>query len=123
MDKIYLGKIGESYSQKYLIQNNYVVMSKNYYTRYGEIDIIAIDLQSKQLVFVEVKTRRSYSFGRLEELLSKDKLRKLFTAINIFLMNNKISGDISWRIDLIALKLSANNKVEKIKHIKNIKNG
>ena len=55
-----LGKKGEDLACKYLIKNNYNVIEKNFRCKQGEIDIIVKDLSTKELVFVEVKTRSNF---------------------------------------------------------------
>ena len=36
-----LGKLGEKIAEKYLIKNKYTIIEKNFYSKQGEIDIIA----------------------------------------------------------------------------------
>jgi putative endonuclease len=50
-----LGALGERLAAEHLARAGYVVLARNYRTRFGEIDIIAAD--SRCLVFCEVKTR------------------------------------------------------------------
>jgi putative endonuclease len=50
-----LGALGERLAAEHLTRAGYVVIGRNYRTRFGEIDIIAAD--SRCLVFCEVKTR------------------------------------------------------------------
>jgi putative endonuclease len=50
-----LGALGERLAAEHLTRAGYVVLGRNYRTRFGEIDIIAAD--SRCLVFCEVKTR------------------------------------------------------------------
>jgi putative endonuclease len=50
-----LGALGERLAAEHLTRAGYVVLARNYRTRFGEIDIIAAD--SRCLVFCEVKTR------------------------------------------------------------------
>ena len=60
------GKYGEEIAVNYLIKNGCKIVEKNYrFSRYGEIDIIALD--GSILCFIEVKTRTSDRFGRSEE--------------------------------------------------------
>lgn len=49
MNKTEFGKIGESITCKYLFQNHYKIIDKNYYYRGGEIDIIAYDEEEKNI--------------------------------------------------------------------------
>ena len=62
-------QIGSKYEQlaaDYLKKQGYCIVERNYYTPYGEIDIIA--QQDEVLVFVEIKyrsNRRSVSYTHL----------------------------------------------------------
>lgn len=78
-----IGKKGEIIAQKYLVNNGYEILASNYYTRYGEIDIICE--KDRELVFVEVKTRRSTSYGTPEEAITKQKIAHLRKAAFIYL--------------------------------------
>ena len=56
-----LGKQGEELACRELRRRGYAILARRYRTRFGELDVIARD--HGVLVFVEVKTRRSGSFG------------------------------------------------------------
>ena len=62
-NKNMIGKFGENNVAKYLEENNYEVINRNYRCRYGEIDIIAIDKETNELVFIEVKARTNMFYG------------------------------------------------------------
>lgn len=55
------GIIGEKIAQGYLINKGYEILENNYYTRRGEIDIIA--KINNTISFVEVKTRNNLEYG------------------------------------------------------------
>ena len=71
----YFGELGENYALKLITEYGYKLLQKNFHSRFGEIDIIAIDRDT--LVFVEVKTRWSKKFGAPEEAVTPQKLRKI----------------------------------------------
>lgn len=52
-----LGRKGEKAVAKYLRKNNFKIITKNYSSKFGEIDIIAENRD--YIAFVEVKTRTS----------------------------------------------------------------
>ena len=56
-----IGKEGEEIARKYLEKRGYKIVTANYRTRHGEIDLIARD--GATLVFIEVKTRTQERFG------------------------------------------------------------
>lgn len=49
------GAAGEVLAARFLRSKGYTILVSNYRTRFGEIDIIAVDAQ--YIAFVEVKTR------------------------------------------------------------------
>jgi Holliday junction resolvase-like predicted endonuclease len=88
---------------------------------YGEVDIVATE--GDELVFVEVKTRRSGNFGTPEESVSPQKLRRLMATCEDYLQKSG-QEDRQWRVDLISIRLekglSNNPKVERIDHITHV---
>ncbi len=114
-------KLGEEKASLYLKRNKFHILTRNFRKRYGEIDIVAIDasLKEKALVFVEVKTRRSNSFGNPLEGITLWKLKTLIKTAEYYKMTHRNLPD-TMRIDAISVSLTQNNIVEKIEHIKNI---
>ncbi len=51
-----LGQLGEQVASEHLRRRGYRIVERNYRTRWGELDIVALDRRT--LVFCEVKTRR-----------------------------------------------------------------
>lgn len=101
-----------------MVRNDYVIVDKNIKTSYKELDIIAF--KNNTLVFVEVKTRTSFRFGRADESLFSRKLKNLKRAIGIYLRNFNKIGFKNIRLDLIAVDIDKFNKTAKIKHYKNV---
>jgi putative endonuclease len=66
-----LGSRGEEIAARYLKEKGYRILTRNYRNRYGEVDIICTYEQS--IIFVEVKTRTSTSFGSPEESITRSK--------------------------------------------------
>ena len=123
MDKMSFGKIGESIAEKFLIANNYKILQKNVYFREGELDIVAFEESTQEMVFVEVKTRSSNLFGEPEEAVTYEKKIKTLKAAIKFLNLARGIRFKSWRIDVIAVKLTKEGKFLGIKHFKNIFDG
>ncbi len=116
MSTLPIGKHGEDLACKYLEQNGYKILERNYRIRGGEIDIVAKD--GEYLVFVEVKTRWSHEFGLPAESVTGWKIRHLLKAANFYLM--KINwGDGPYRLDFVSIDY-ANSSTPKIELIKNI---
>jgi len=68
------GKVGEELACHYLQDNGYLILSRNYRSRFGEIDIIA--KKGNCIAFIEVKYRKSNKFGEGFEAVSRQKNRK-----------------------------------------------
>ncbi len=69
------GNQGEDIASSFLISKGYTILTKNFHSRFGEIDIIATF--GSALVFIEVKTRWSAKFGSPVEAVTPWKLVKI----------------------------------------------
>ncbi len=125
MNNISIGKLGESYSEKFLIAHSYLILQRNFHSRYGELDIIAIDqnIIPHQLIFVEVKTRTSDLFGLPQESVTYSKRSKMLKTAIHFINSSTQNLPHIWRMDAIAVKLDRSLKLAEIKHFKNILDG
>lgn len=112
-----LGQLGEQIASRYLSHRGFKLIEKNFKKRYGEIDLICID--SKTLVFIEVKTRRSGKFGGSKEAITPWKLRSLKNAAYYYKLKHPELPD-SLRIDVVCLTLDFQNNPISIEHIPNI---
>ena len=88
-----IGRNGEAIAQRYLEKNGYKIITTNYYTRKGEIDIIAT--QGKEIIFIEVKTRSSIEFGRPIEAITKNKQKHMYQTAKCPLHFKLNAGGIS----------------------------
>ncbi len=70
-----LGCWGENIAEKYLKKKGYIIVARNFRCKLGEIDIIALD--GKELVFIEVKTRRNQNYGLPCEAITASKIKHL----------------------------------------------
>jgi len=107
-----LGKLGEDLATEHLKSVGYQIITRNYKATLGEIDIIARD--GETLVFVEVKTKHSNSFGRPEEMVTKNKQSKLKNLVKDFLSKNNHQGPI--RIDVVAVNVNNPRNRAALKH-------
>ena len=78
-DKKIEGEMGEHLAVQYLKKQNYRIVERNFRTRNGEIDIIAVDQAEipQVLCFIEVKTRKTTAFGTPLEAIGYYKLQAL----------------------------------------------
>lgn len=108
------GRFFENIAVQYLKQNGYKIISKNFYTRVGEIDLIC--LKNNYIIFFEIKGGKDKF--KIFELLNKKKIEKIKKVINIFISKNKIYQFYNLRIDaLIIIAMEGNYKIF---HYKNI---
>ena len=82
-----IGNIGETAAIEYLLNHNFNILSKNYFSRYGEIDIIA--QKDQYIIFVEVKTRKFCSMVKSYESITKNKKNKIIKTAVVYLTENK----------------------------------
>jgi putative endonuclease len=108
-----LGTEGEDLAVRFLREKGYGIITRNYKTPVGEIDIIAKD--GNTIVFIEVKTRTDVSFGYPFEAVNKKKRHKLK---NLALLYLKSKGkEYPVRFDVLSIFCMDKGKKE-IEHIK-----
>ena len=111
-----LGKKGELLASDYLQKNKFLILNQNWRSgKYGEIDIIANDKNTSELVFIEVKSR-STSTNDAKELVTKNKQRQLYKLAKSYLYLH-LKENCSCRFDVIAVKISKEGN--KLEHIRN----
>ncbi len=98
--RIELGKWGELLAAEYLVEKGYTLILTNYRTPDGEIDLVV--QKDAELVFVEVKTRQSLTFGMPEEAVNDEKLDHLESAIGHYLLQHQ-EFENNWRLDVISV--------------------
>jgi putative endonuclease len=114
-DNITVGERGESIAAAYLRGQKFIIVERNFRCKAGEVDIIARD--GKVFVFVEVKTRRSLSFGPPQASVTAFKQRQISKAALTWLANKRLV-DVGARFDVIAILLR-DHSIPQIDHIRN----
>lgn len=109
-----LGRLGEQLARDFLIAKGYQILEQNWVCGHKEIDIIAMD--GKELVIVEVKTRRVTFLVEPEETVDKYKQRFLIWATESYVERNNLDVDV--RFDIVAIVIDKNNE-HRIDHIEN----
>lgn len=111
-----IGKKGEQYAADYLRALGYEILKTNYHVLGGEIDIIS--RLGREIVFVEVKTRRSNRYGLGEESINRTKLRRLNLAMHRYL--NELYWRCDYRLDVITIQMNSFEEVCNLRHYKNV---
>ncbi|GAC1397637.1 MAG: YraN family protein [Chloroflexota bacterium] len=112
-----LGRFGEAWTAAQLVRKGYRIVDRNVRYRVGEIDIVAYD--GEDLVFVEVKCRRTSRFGRPEESLTARRFGHLVGAISEYLASHELDG-ASYRVDVAALVVDTDGSVRDFQLLKNV---
>lgn len=111
-----IGRWGENLACKYLEENNYKIIERNFLCRQGEIDIIAKDCMKNELVFFEVKTRSNFKYGNPADAVNRQKQRHMIHAIKYYLYHNGVQN-IPIRLDVLEVYIVQNCKINHIKQI------
>ncbi len=101
-----LGRLGEELAAAYLIRKGYRILCRNWRCRHGEIDIVA--MESKALVFIEVKTRQSSRLGRPEEAVDTRKQERLRLLASHYIHETGQTA-ACFRFDVVAVTAEDNS--------------
>ena len=96
------GSRGEVLAAEYLEEKGYEIRERNFYGPGGEIDIICRDRDV--LVFVEVKSRKSRSFGDPLEWVDARKQERIGETANEYMSLQE--NDLDCRFDIVTVDLS-----------------
>lgn len=116
-NKKIIGNRGEDIASKYLEENNYQILERNFLTKGGEIDIIARDRNQNELVFIEVKTRTNKKYGYPIDSIDDRKIKHIYQTANFYIKINHLEKEYI-RIDAIEIYLKDGKA--KIHHLQNI---
>lgn len=111
-----LGRWGEKRCEKYLKRKGLKILTRNFYCKTGEIDLIMVDTDGT-LVFVEVKTRANEDFSPSESAVTKAKKTRMLRTARYFLATNDIE-DRPCRFDVVTIILGEKGP-EQIRHYEN----
>ena len=93
------GAWGEALAAEYLRRKRYEILASGYRCRFGEIDLIVKN--RKNLVFVEVKLRKSADFARAREFVDGRKQERLRTTAAMYLAQNPT--ELPCRFDVVEI--------------------
>ena len=120
-----VGNLGEKLAEDYLCAQGYTVLetharaslSEAGQERSGEIDLVCRAPEGIS-VFVEVKTRTSLRFGGAAEAVDARKLARVMRTAKAYRNRNNECGP--WRIDVVAIMLSAEGELVNLDHLKDV---
>ena len=101
MNKVEFGRKAEAMAVKFLLENGYAILDKNYRKSFGEIDIIAQD--GDVLCFIEVKAREGDLYGHPFEAVTISKQKTIRKVAQMYLMESEL-GEQFLRFDVIGIQ-------------------
>lgn len=99
-DLLRLGERGEALGWNFLRQRGYMILEKNYRTRFGEVDVVA--QKEGFVIFLEVKTRKDNRFGLPAEAVDWRKRQKLSRAAQAYLQAHRLENSPA-RFDVLSV--------------------
>ena len=129
-----IGAIGEKVAERFLVKHGYTVIARNYWKKWGEIDLIATKPRRKYSStvithFVEVKAGVSPVSGHgghgtssgwdPEDHVQGWKLKRLSRAIQSYLLENNLE-DTDWQLDVISVRLDLDTRNAEVKLLPDI---
>lgn len=93
------GGAGEDAALEAYLKKGFVLVARNYQTRYGEIDLIVKN--DKYLVFVEVKTRTPRSRMSGVTAMTRAKKQKIFKSALLYIQAVNFKYELQPRFDMV----------------------
>lgn len=125
-----LGNTGERMAVEALEAAGLTIIDRNWRCDVGELDIIATEtapdyasgvMTATWLVIVEVRTRRGDRFGTARQSLTPRKQAKLREVAGHYIQERVWQGP--WRIDLVAIQMSADGILQEVDHLRHAVSG
>ena len=83
------GNIAEDKACTFLLENNFEIIERNFYSRFGEIDIIA----SKNGVFHFIEVKSALEYELAVQNITPGKLHKFIKTVHVYMKKNKLDTD------------------------------
>jgi len=91
------GNLAEERAASFLLDANYLIIARNFYSRFGEVDIIT--KKDDVLHFVEVKSGEEYEDAIIN--ITPSKLQKIIKTANVYMKKNNL--DVAFVIDAVVV--------------------
>lgn len=106
MKKTLIGKLAEQQAVNYLQTHQISLVEQNFYSRFGEIDIIGLDKNDPEqpyLVFFEVRSRKPGRFGNAMESITSSKQYKIRKTAEYFILKHPSWQNYPMRFDVVVM--------------------
>jgi putative endonuclease len=100
-DKTEIGRHGENLAAKFLEEKGFTVAARNF--RYGKAEIDLIVRRDEWLLFIEVKTRSTVTYGQPEDFLTLQQIKRIFDAAEEYIYRIDWQGHV--RFDIVSIQL------------------
>ena len=95
--------------EQHLAQKGYTTKARNYHTKRGEIDLV---MQiNNTIVFIEVRYRKSDTYGSAEASITKAKQAKIIFSAKHYMSKFNL-WNMNARFDVITIKPKQSNQLE-----------
>ena len=113
------GKAGEDAAAKYLESKGFSIVERNYWKKWGEIDIIAE--KAKKLHFVEVKAVSHETDGFApEDRVHREKLLRMGRTIETYLLEREVPYETDFQVDVLSVYLSEKGRDTKFDYLPDV---
>lgn len=109
-----IGTKGEQLAADFLSAKGYRIVQRNYFAFKVEIDLIALDESTNQIVFIEVKTLQNDFFQQPYEEVNLKKQRNIIKAADTYLRRHDIDKEARFDVVSIVLKPDAEPEITHI---------
>lgn len=110
--RVGLGRRGESLVATELQKRGFTIITRNWNCAQGEVDLVA--LRNDEWYFVEVRTRRSNTYGSPEASLIPRKVARMERVARQYLGEHHVKEDVAWHLSFAAVALSRAGQLQRI---------
>jgi putative endonuclease len=97
-----IGRSGEDLAAHWLARNGFTILHRNW--RHGRYEVDCIAGRANVLHFIEVKTRRSSTYGHPEESVSRKKIEHMLRGASAWLYRWPVYHRVQY--DVLAITLA-----------------
>ena len=101
------GSVIKQAAAHFLMQHGLTLLSRNFSCRSGEIDLIMRD--NEVIVFIEVRYRRSLSYGTATATVNRYKQQRIIRTAQFFLSSSRLGDLFPCRFDVVGISPDANS--------------
>lgn len=103
-----IGRIGEDLVADFLRKKGYLIVRRNYYSRYGEIDIVAE--KGEYILFVEVKTREKDSPVTPQGAVSRRKKKRIVLTAKDYMAKTFFDRTVRFDVAEVEYEIDPNGE-------------